>query len=731
MKDSTVNDDNISVASTASVKSTQPVNKSVMQLLLSLPDDKFKNKAELIALHRESSILTSQIKFRKDIDMQYSKLKLKEVNNDINELQFQSKFANKRNDALLASIQNDQFKGFSIASNSNDSRMKLLEFKSKYEDYYKYQVVQIKKEFNYQLIAKQNELLAAKAVYENQVKQNENIMKMENDYYERINQMNMKIIEKVKELQEKNEKIAKEREKKALMYQEMQRKLNEKIYNTQLEYHPDVEIKEEKKEEEPQKEEKDLKQSTTSLNKSKKYKTVIEKTYVLNMNHKRGKLDDIRQSQLNSIIQKKKDMLKNSSITEKRYEEDEKKDIVDKNFGRGVTFGKGEEEIDTTIKKKKSNEDNKEKPITSSIVNVVESKISKTSKKEEDEFDISSPKEDSPVDNSIKKQSTIKEEEVKVPEIKKEESIIPMKNENEDKKEEKPKVIEDNKKSLLFSRKESNASITQSQAANNDKPIEQPSSPKEDDDNTLTPYEKLIKNKPPLDDKEVLPEYKLQLLKRLIVKIEKYSKTQKPGKQIYQLKHSKTKNNKELLKEKFYDLIVIIHKGDEKQIEDAFNFLDINMALQFIFEILYTNINHNINADNLSNKTPYDENDFDKDIDKDYRVIIKLIIEHFKTMITTKKVSLQIACNLLAKSILNFDHDEALTAKLLLVLEKKLAQRSKVPMGNKMFSHTFTSGFNVNFDKTNKSSNSMKGSSLQKSQSKSNVKGSNVFDEYE
>ena len=731
MKDSTVNDDNISVASTASVKSTQPVNKSVMQLLLSLPDDKFKNKAELIALHRESSILTSQIKFRKDIDMQYSKLKLKEVNNDINELQFQSKFANKRNDALLTSIQNDQFKGFSIASNSNDSRMKLLEFKSKYEDYYKYQVVQIKKEFNYQLIAKQNELLAAKAVYENQVKQNENIMKMENDYYERINQMNMKIIEKVKELQEKNEKIAKEREKKALMYQEMQRKLNEKIYNTQLEYHPDVEIKEEKKEEEPQKEEKDLKQSTTSLNKSKKYKTVIEKTYVLNMNHKRGKLDDIRQSQLNSIIQKKKDMLKNSSITEKRYEEDEKKDIVDKNFGRGVTFGKGEEEIDTTIKKKNSNEDNKEKPITSSIVNVVESKISKTSKKEEDEFDISSPKEDSPVDNSIKKQSTIKEEEVKVPEIKKEESIIPMKNENEDKKEEKPKVIEDNKKSLLFSRKESNASITQSQAANNDKPIEQPSSPKEDDDNTLTPYEKLIKNKPPLDDKEVLPEYKLQLLKRLIVKIEKYSKTQKPGKQIYQLKHSKTKNNKELLKEKFYDLIVIIHKGDEKQIEDAFNFLDINMALQFIFEILYTNINHNINADNLSNKTPYDENDFDKDIDKDYRVIIKLIIEHFKTMITTKKVSLQIACNLLAKSILNFDHDEALTAKLLLVLEKKLAQRSKVPMGNKMFSHTFTSGFNVNFDKTNKSSNSMKGSSLQKSQSKSNVKGSNVFDEYE
>ena len=731
MKDSTVNDDNISVASTASVKSTQPVNKSVMQLLLSLPDDKFKNKAELIALHRESSILTSQIKFRKDIDMQYSKLKLKEVNNDINELQFQSKFANKRNDALLASIQNDQFKGFSIASNSNDSRMKLLEFKSKYEDYYKYQVVQIKKEFNYQLIAKQNELLAAKAVYENQVKQNENIMKMENDYYERINQMNMKIIEKVKELQEKNEKIAKEREKKALMYQEMQRKLNEKIYNTQLEYHPDVEIKEEKKEEEPQKEEKDLKQSTTSLNKPKKYKTVIEKTYVLNMNHKRGKLDDIRQSQLNSIIQKKKDMLKNSSITEKRYEEDEKKDIVDKNFGRGVTFGKGEEEIDTTIKKKNSNEDNKEKPITSSIVNVVESKISKTSKKEEDEFDISSPKEDSPVDNSIKKQSTIKEEEVKVPEIKKEESIIPMKNENEDKKEEKPKVIEDNKKSLLFSRKESNASITQSQAANNDKPIEQPSSPKEDDDNTLTPYEKLIKNKPPLDDKEVLPEYKLQLLKRFIVKIEKYSKTQKPGKQIYQLKHSKTKNNKELLKEKFYDLIVIIHKGDEKQIEDAFNFLDINMALQFIFEILYTNINHNINADNLSNKTPYDENDFDKDIDKDYRVIIKLIIEHFKTMITTKKVSLQIACNLLAKSILNFDHDEALTAKLLLVLEKKLAQRSKVPMGNKMFSHTFTSGFNVNFDKTNKSSNSMKGSALQKSQSKSNVKGSNVFDEYE
>ena len=162
---------NQSMISTASNKSNnsssqpQKANKTLNHLLLSLPDE-FQNKSEVLSLHKESSILQSQLKFRKDLDMQYAKLKLKSLQDENSELNFQKKFANKRNDNLLASIQEDQFKQFSISSNSEDSKKKILEFRQKFSDYYQYQTVQIRKEFNYQLIAKQNEFrnLVAKRV---------------------------------------------------------------------------------------------------------------------------------------------------------------------------------------------------------------------------------------------------------------------------------------------------------------------------------------------------------------------------------------------------------------------------------------------------------------------------------------------------------------------------------------------------------------------------------------
>ena len=143
---------NQSMMSTASNKSNnsssqpQKANKTLNYLLLSLPDE-FQNKSELLSLHKESSILQSQLKFRKDLDMQYAKLKLKSLQDENSELNFQKKFANKRNDNLLASIQDDQFKQFSISSNSEDSKKKILEFRQKFSDYYQYQTVQIRKEF--------------------------------------------------------------------------------------------------------------------------------------------------------------------------------------------------------------------------------------------------------------------------------------------------------------------------------------------------------------------------------------------------------------------------------------------------------------------------------------------------------------------------------------------------------------------------------------------------------
>ena len=224
----------------------------------------------------------------------------------------------------MKSLKNISYKNFDVFivdnKSTDDSKKKILEFRQKFSDYYQYQTVQIRKEFNYQLIAKQNELLAAKAVYENQVRQNEKILKMENDYYERICEMNMKITEKIKMLQLKNEQIAQERAKRAKEYQEIQRKLNENMYNA-----PSLEIISSKVEQNEPVKEIEIKESVNPLTKSKKYRTIIEKEYKLNMNHKPGKLDAIRQQQLDDLIKIRKSSLgksqKQSVISNDRYNE--------------------------------------------------------------------------------------------------------------------------------------------------------------------------------------------------------------------------------------------------------------------------------------------------------------------------------------------------------------------------------------------------------------------------
>ena len=726
---------NQSMMSTASNKSNnsssqpQKANKTLNYLLLSLPDE-FQNKSELLSLHKESSILQSQLKFRKDLDIQYAKLKLKSLQDENSELNFQKKFANKRNDNLLASIQDDQFKQFSISSNSEDSKKKILEFRQKFSDYYQYQTVQIRKEFNYQLIAKQNELLAAKAVYENQVRQNEKILKMENDYYERICEMNMKITEKIKMLQLKNEQIAQERAKRAKEYQEMQRKLNENMYNA-----PSLEIISSKVEQNEPVKEIEIKDSVNPLTKSKKYRTIIEKEYKLNMNHKPGKLDAIRQQQLDDLIKIRKSSLgksqKQSIISNERYNEaNAQEEQINKSFKKGVTFGDNNKEEEIT---NKQNEDKKEEEInqkkdsnifTKIDSNIVESNIG--------ESKVISEKDDikQSMKMSLKQSNT--DDEFQVSERDKEK--VPQNKEEEDKKEQIPPENKTNeqKPDIPVMKRESKNSIKLPPSLKDSLivPIEEEKHSQNEeviDSDSLTPYQKLLRSKPPLNSPLVLVEYKLQVLKKLIPKIEKHAASLKPGKFLYQIKHSKTKNNKEILKEKFYELLTFIRDQNDK-VDEKFSSLDIEMSLQFIFELLFTNPKHNINEENLVNKQNYEEADFDKDFDKEYKVMFKLILEHFRKMITSKKVSIQVACNFLSKAILNFEHNEIMQSKLLLILEKKLAQRSRVNIqGTKTFSNTFTSGFNVKID-TTKTKESSKSIAKNEKMHKSTK---DVFDDYE
>ena len=119
------------------------------------------------------------------------------------------------------------------------------------------------------------------------------------------------------------------------------------------------------------------------------------------------------------------------------------------------------------------------------------------------------------------------------------------------------------------------------------------------------------------------------------------------------------------------------------------------MAMQFLFELLNTNHNNNLDFNNLETNKNYNETDFENDLDNYYLDIYLKILEHFKKMIKEKRISLQIAVNYLSKALLNLDeYDILLQEKLNLVLEKKLSKKSSTTNNNLFNTNTLSGGFN-------------------------------------
>ena len=107
---------------------------------------------------------------------------------------------------------------------------------------------------------------------------------------------------------------------------------------------------------------------------------------------------------------------------------------------------------------------------------------------------------------------------------------------------------------------------------------------------------------------------------------------------------------------------------------------------------MHSNPNPTLNGNAIKNNPSYSENDFDNDLDKRYKPIIDLVIEHLKKMLNEKRVHLSVASNFINKGLLNFEYEEIIESRLLIVLEKKLKKKKNPPI---LMSNTF-SGFNVN-----------------------------------
>ena len=120
------------------------------------PDFKFRE--ELIQLHSKSLQLESSINLRRKIEFEYNRLKFEEVKDEIDEIQFQKKFFQKRNNDILEEIQKRNLNHIETAANQEEIYLNIKKKKKEYENYVDYVIQKIQNEFNVQLHKETNKL---------------------------------------------------------------------------------------------------------------------------------------------------------------------------------------------------------------------------------------------------------------------------------------------------------------------------------------------------------------------------------------------------------------------------------------------------------------------------------------------------------------------------------------------------------------------------------------------
>ena len=231
-------------------------------------------KQELLDLHSRQSELEAKIKMQKYMEYKYNQLKIEELNERIDEMKFQSKFFIKRNNNILEEINKNDISSFELASSSNQILENLIRSKNNYQNYLNSLKPKILNQFNEQIL--QNNLLSKEL---NNIRENEK----KSNYYKQLINYNDKMLKEIDILKKKNDLlISQNKEKEKILLEKEQQKLNTFIES-------DVD------KEEILKSQNDGSYLNLMPNKS------LLKQYVLNINHKYGKLDELKEEQIKII----------------------------------------------------------------------------------------------------------------------------------------------------------------------------------------------------------------------------------------------------------------------------------------------------------------------------------------------------------------------------------------------------------------------------------------------
>ena len=181
----------------------------------------FKHRDELIQLHSKAIKLESSINLRKQIEYEYNNLKLEEVKERIDEIQFQRKFFIKRNNDILNDIQKRNLKNLEISSTKQDLYQNIQKQKEKYGDYISSLIPKIQIELNVQLHRDSNKLVIQKMEEMKKLQMNKNKI----DYYDKIEEENEKLVKEIEIIKKKNEESLIKSKIKKEQIEEKQKKL--------------------------------------------------------------------------------------------------------------------------------------------------------------------------------------------------------------------------------------------------------------------------------------------------------------------------------------------------------------------------------------------------------------------------------------------------------------------------------------------------------------------------
>ena len=276
----------------------------------------FKGLEDLINLHKKTLQIELSLKLRKNIEYEYNKLKLQESKENIEEMNFQNKYIKKRNENFIEDIQNYNFNSFESSSRSSQNLSNLKNRKNLYQNYLDTILPRFKSDFKTKIYSQNNIFMIERNKEFDKLKKNIGKYK----YYEDLLKANENLAKEIKYLQYKNNILSSQNQEKEKIFSEKEEKLRNNINNINLDNSNSIIIQNN----EINKNNKDrininyMKDNIKFKNSNiqKKGHKILQ--YHLNMNHKHGILDDIKQKEIDII---------NEKIREQYYKENLEKEL--------------------------------------------------------------------------------------------------------------------------------------------------------------------------------------------------------------------------------------------------------------------------------------------------------------------------------------------------------------------------------------------------------------------